>query len=342
MGPSVLLAMSGGIDSSAAAVLLGKSGYEVHGLTFRIKGVTSLSVENAAVICRKLGISHRYIDITDRFNDDVIEYFLSEYSAGRTPNPCIMCNRRIKFGLLMDIVKEEGFDFLATGHYATIKEENGRFHLEKSVDPSRDQTYFLYILKEEQLGKILFPLNGIPKEKARMICQDAGLMPADSKESREICFIEDDYRDYLENIKKIDRLNGNFITSSGEIIGPHEGIHRYTIGQRKGLGVSLGKPAFITNINGKTGDITLGDEEELMRYEINVKNVSLINGTVSNTGNIYVKIRYGSRDFEVSGIEFPEKDMMKIILKNPARAVTPGQAAVLYDGNRVLGGGTII
>lgn len=342
MGPSVLLAMSGGIDSSAAAVLLGKSGYEVHGLTFRIKGVTSSSVENAAVICKRLGISHRYTDITDRFNDDVIEYFLSEYSAGRTPNPCIMCNRRIKFGLLMDIAKEEGFDFLATGHYATIKEENGRFHLEKSVDPSRDQTYFLYILKEEQLGKILFPLNGIQKEKARKICQDAGLMPADSKESREICFIEDDYRDYLENIKKIDRLNGNFITSSGEIIGPHEGIHRYTIGQRKGLGVSLGKPAFITHINGKTGDITLGDEEELMRYEINVKNVSLINGTVSNTGNIYVKIRYGSRDFEVSGIEFPEKDLMKIILKNPARAVTPGQAAVLYDGNRVLGGGTII
>lgn len=341
MGKSVMLAMSGGIDSSAAAVLLKNEGYEVHGLTFRIDGVSSSAIENAEKICKKLSISHEYIDITERFRSDVIEYFKLEYNEGRTPNPCIMCNKNIKFGYLYDIAMEKGFDYLATGHYATIKKESGRYYLEKASDETRDQSYFLYVLKERQLGKILFPLNGIPKDKARDICSSEGLMPRDSGESREICFVPDDYRKYLESDLHIKVKKGNFITKTGEIIGSHEGIHRYTLGQRKGLGLSVGKPVFITAIDEKTGNIILGDEVELYTKEIIVKNVNLINGTLPNNERFYVKIRYGSMDYEAAEIKMVQTDEILIELQKPAKAVTPGQSAVIYFDNRVVGGGTI-
>ncbi|MBN1624661.1 MAG: tRNA 2-thiouridine(34) synthase MnmA, partial [Clostridia bacterium] len=262
-------------------------------------------------------------------------------SYGRTPNPCIMCNKNIKFGYLYGLAMENGFDYLATGHYATINQVSDRYYLEKASDETRDQTYFLYVLMESQLDKILFPLNGIPKEKAREICNTEGLMPRNSGESREICFVPDDYRNYLESDLNIKVKNGNFITKTGKIIGTHEGIHRYTLGQRKGLGITVGKPVFITHIDENTGDIILGDEEDLFTKEIIVKNVNLINGTLPNNERFYVKIRYGSMNYEAAELKLMGTDSIMIKLQEPARAVTPGQSAVIYCGSRVIGGGTI-
>jgi len=342
MSKTVLLAMSGGIDSTAAAVLLQESGYDVTGLTFRINGVSSDSIENASRICSKLGIRHEYIDITERFTKEVMDYFRLEYSKGRTPNPCIKCNSKIKFGYLYDLSVEKGFDFLATGHYASIVQEEGRLYLEKSVDETRDQTYFLYVLKENQLERVLFPLNGISKDKARKICADRGLMPQDSAESREICFIDKDYRHFVEENDDFNADYGYFISSDGKKLGKHDGLHRYTIGQRKGLGLNLGKPVFILKIDSTSGNITIGDEKDLYSDFLRIGNINLINGSIPPKIDFYVKIRYGSGDYEIDFLETETDGSILIGLAEKARAVTPGQSAVIYSGRRVIGGGTII
>lgn len=341
MSKSVLLAMSGGIDSSAAAVILMNAGYEVHGLTFRIDGVSSLAVENAWGICKKLNIPHEYIDITERFKREVIEYFRDEYSRGRTPNPCIKCNRTIKFGYIYDYAMENGYDHVSTGHYATIKETDGRYYLEKASDETRDQTYFLYVLKEEQLKNIIFPLNGVPKSKARKICADAGLMPADSKESREICFVREDYRDYLEKKLDIKIRKGNFVDKDGNVLAKHDGLHRYTIGQRKGLGFTMGKPIFITGFDEAASNIIIGEDKDLFTDELKMENISLINGSLPNQGEYYVKIRYGAEPAKVREMKISNDNAVKICLEESVRAATPGQSAVIYLGNRVVGGGII-
>ena len=341
MGNKVLLAMSGGIDSSAAAVILKEKGYEVTGYTFRIDGVTSEAIDRAAVICDKLGIPHLYVDITVKFNEKIIEYFKNEYEHGRTPNPCIRCNRDIKFGLIYEYAVENGFDYAATGHYASIVQKEGHFYLSKAVDETRDQTYFLYVLKEEQLRRILFPLNGIPKEKARQICGDAGILPADSKESREICFVPDNYKSYLINILGAESKKGNFINNDGSVIGENIGILNYTIGQRKGLGIQLGKPGYIISINPISGDIVIGDEDDLYTDEIIVSEINLINGMIPKSSDMYVKIRYSTASAHIAGIEQYD-GKIKITTEEKLRAATPGQSAVIYNGNTVVGGGVII
>ena len=341
MRNKVLLAMSGGIDSSAAAVILREKGYEVIGYTFRIAGVTSEAIERAAVICKKLGMPHLYSDITDKFNEKVIKYFKSEYEHGRTPNPCIRCNREIKFGLIYNYAVENGFEYASTGHYASITQKDGHFYLSKAIDKTRDQTYFLYVLKEEQLKRILFPLNGTPKEKARQICGDAGLLPADSKESREICFVPDNYKSYLTNNLGAESKKGSFINKDGSVIGENIGILNYTIGQRKGLGIQLGKPGYIVSINPVSGDIVIGDEDDLYTDEILVSDINLINGMIPKSSDLYVKIRYSTASARVAGIE-QDDGKIKIKTEEKLRAATPGQSAVIYNGNTVVGGGVII
>lgn len=341
MSGKVLLAMSGGIDSSAAAVLLLNRGFEVTGLTFRIDGVTSEAVERAAGICTRLGIEHIYKNITVSFNEKVIDYFKNEYENGRTPNPCIRCNRDIKFGLIYDFAMENGFDFAATGHYASILQKDDRFYLAKADDESRDQTYFLYVLTEDKLRHILFPLNGVPKSEARLICSKAGLLPADSKESREICFIPNNYKEFLNKNPGIHSLKGNFVKKDESIISKHNGIINYTIGQRKGLGIHLGKPGYILSINSKNGDITIGDEKDLYSNEINITEINLINGQIPNSSNLYVKIRYGAKQSKIENYNY-KNGILTIITIDRLRAVTPGQSAVIYDGDIVVGGGVII
>lgn len=341
MSGKVLLAMSGGIDSSAAAVILLKRGFEVTGLTFRIDGVSSEAVERAEGICERLGIEHIYKNITVPFNEKVIEYFKNEYENGRTPNPCIRCNRDIKFGLIYDFAMENGFDFAATGHYASILCKDNRFFLAKAKDKSRDQTYFLYILTEDKLRHILFPLNGVPKSEARLICSNAGLLPADSGESREICFIPGSYKDFLMLNPEVRSINGNFINKDGIVLSKHDGIINYTVGQRKGLKLNLGKPGYIISINSLNGDITIGDEKDLYSNKIFITDINLINGHIPKSSNLYVKIRYSASQAKIRDYCL-EKGNLTITAIDGLRAVTPGQSAVIYDGDTVVGGGTII
>ena len=340
MGKKVLLAMSGGIDSSAAAVILKNKGYEVTGYTFRIGGVTSEAVERAAGICKKLGIPHIYDDITKPFNEKVIQYFKNEYENGRTPNPCIRCNRDIKFGLIYDYTLKNGFDYVSTGHYASIIEDSGKFFLAKAIDYSRDQTYFLYVLKEEQLKHVLFPLNGVPKSKARIICEEAGLLPANSKESREICFVPDNYKQFLTEKLNANSKQGNFVSTDGKILGKHKGITNYTIGQRKGLGIYLGKPGYIVKIDAGSGNIVIGDENDLFSDNFVISDLSLVNGMIPKSDSLYVKIRYSAVQSRIKHIETVENDL-RIYVDDRLRAATPGQSAVIYNGDIVVGGGVI-
>lgn len=341
MTQKVLLAMSGGIDSSAAAVILLKKGYDVTGFTFKIDGVSSEAVERAADICIHLGIDHIYENITEAFNERVIVYFKNEYEMGRTPNPCIRCNRDIKFGLIYDYAINNGYDFAATGHYASILNIENRFFLSKAIDKKRDQTYFLYVLKEEQLKHILFPLNGIPKSEARLICSSTGLLPADSKESREICFVPKNYKEYLVEKLSASSSEGNFIKQDGTIISGHDGILNYTIGQRKGLGIQIGKPCYVTSINSVTGDIAIGDEADLYSNRIIISEINLINGHIPKSDNLYVKIRYSAAQTKISDCKLKNGTMI-ISTIDEVRAATPGQSAVIYDGDIVVGGGVII
>ncbi|MCD6322346.1 MAG: tRNA 2-thiouridine(34) synthase MnmA [Clostridiales bacterium] len=337
----VLLAMSGGIDSSAAAVILKGKGYNITGYTFRIKGVTSEAVERASEICDKLGIPHIYADITSKFYAKVIKYFKTEYENGRTPNPCIRCNREIKFGIIFDYAISNGFDYVSTGHYASVIKKGEHFFLGKAIDKSRDQTYFLYVLKEEQLKHILFPLNGVPKSEARAICNKADLLPANSKESREICFIPDNYKMFLTEKLGADSKPGNFISKNGDILGKHNGILNYTIGQRKGLGIHLGKPGYIVSINPLDGNIVIGDESDLYTNEFLVSEISLVNGQIPKSDLLYVKIRYSALQTRITNWVL-EDGILKISTQEKMRAVTPGQSAVIYDGDIVVGGGVIL
>lgn len=341
MGKRVLLAMSGGIDSSAAAVILKDDGYDVTGYTFRINGVTSDAVERASSICKKLGIPHIYSDITSEFYNKVIQYFKTEYENGRTPNPCIRCNREIKFGLIFDYAMSNGFDYASTGHYASIINKDNRYYLGKAIDESRDQTYFLYVLKENQLKHILFPLNGIPKSKAREICSNAGLLPANSKESREICFVPENYKIYLKEKLGAKSISGNFVSKSGELLGKHNGILNYTVGQRKGLGIHLGKPGYIMSINSMNGDISIGDETDLYTNELLISEISFVNGQIPKSDLLYVKIRYSALKARITDW-VQENGILKILTYEKMRAVTPGQSAVIYNGDIVVGGGVIL
>ncbi|MFO7612118.1 MAG: tRNA 2-thiouridine(34) synthase MnmA [Clostridia bacterium] len=342
MGGRVLLAMSGGIDSSAAAVILMRQGYEVEGFTFKIKGVNSFSVDNASKICQKLGIRHEYHDITEIFRNDVIEYFMNEYENGRTPNPCVMCNRMIKFGHIYNLAMERGFDYSATGHYASIRISGGRPRLAKSADSSRDQSYFLYVLKENQLSNILFPLEGKKKSEAREICGSLGLMSPDSRESREICFISSDYKNFLAAEGRFDSKKGIFVDINGKELGIHDGISNYTIGQRKGLGITIGKPAYIVDINPINGDITLGDDSDLYKDSFSIKDVNLINGCIPTGNELYVKIRYGAAPARINAVTEMPGAGFKIKTDEPLRAVAPGQSAVIYQNDIVVGGGVIL
>lgn len=334
--------MSGGIDSTAAAVILEKSGYDVTGFTFGIDFFDSDPAVRAKKICDKLGMPHIYQNISGKFKNEVIEYFRKEYENGRTPNPCIKCNLNIKFGYIYEYAMDSGYDYVATGHYASIREIDGKKRLSKALDPSRDQTYFLYVLKEEQLDRILFPLADVDKAEARAICGQNGLLPEDSKESREICFISDNYKRFLNEELGARNKPGNFVDTEGNIIARHEGIINYTVGQRKGLGIELGKPVYIKSIESATGDIVLSDKEELYTDSFDIAELNLINGIIPKNEPLYVKIRYGAPYVRIAGMTDKGGGVMQITSEKPLKAVTPGQSAVICTDSYIVGGGAII
>lgn len=339
----VVVAMSGGVDSSVAAALLKEEGYEVLGVTMcHYDGDKNL--EAVHQIAQKLGISWYILDFTKEFKRLVIDYFCKEYLAGRTPNPCVICNLKIKFGLLLKKAKSLGADYIATGHYAINEYEQkiNRFQLKRGVDESKDQSYFLYRLNQDILPYVLFPLGRFKKSQSRELAKKFGLKNYKKEESQEICFIrEGDYRKFLRQNISESIKQGKFIDNSGNILGIHQGIPFYTIGQRKRLGVSSNKRRYVIKINSQENSIILGKEEDLYQNKLIIKDLNFISGDkLSDAIKVEVKIRYNCK--KSSAIISPyEDDKILIDFEKPQRAITPGQSAVFYQGDIVIGGGII-
>ena len=354
----VLVAMSGGIDSSVAAVLLHESGYEVIGLTMKTwdyansggekkeTGCCSIdSIQDAREIAVKLGFPHYIFDIREEFGDAVIDYFVEEYLAGRTPNPCIICNTHIKWNALLKRADKFGCDYIATGHYAVVRQENNRHIISKGYDSQKDQSYVLWGLNQQNLARTLFPMGKFLKSDIRKMALEMGFSGlANKPESYEICFIPDnDYRSFI-NRKKPDTItqfaNGKIITTEGEIVGKHNGYPFYTIGQRKGI-VAMGEPYYVVQIIPETNTIVIGREEELFSRSLLVKQLNLIKyQKLPAELSVTTKIRY--RDAGSESIVVPKNaHEAAVYFSDPVKSITPGQAAVFYEDNDVVGGGWI-
>ena len=342
MQEKVLVGMSGGVDSSAAALVLKNNGYDVSGITLTLtENDNSGDINDAKAVCEKLGINHIVLDLRNEFKENVISYFINEYKAGRTPNPCIACNKHIKFGAMLDFAEKNGFSKIATGHYARVVEENGRFLLKRGADLQKDQSYVLYSLTQSQLSRLLLPLGEISKAQVREMTEKAGLISADRPDSQDICFVPDgDYAAFIEKTDGFTSNKGDYVDISGKTLGKHEGVIHYTIGQRKGLGIALGKPQFVIDKNPETNCVVLGDEEHLFKKQVYVENVNYIPFDDLKTAMpVKAKLRY--RHKEQPAVIYPYKEGIMIEFSEPQRAPSPGQAAVFYYSDVVLGGGII-
>ncbi len=333
----VLIGMSGGVDSSVAAALLKEQGYDVYGVTLKLNDGDTSFIDDAAAVCDILGIPFTVIDFRNEFKKYVKDEFVKEFKQGRTPNPCVICNKMIKFGALFDYALKNGFDYVATGHYAKIKVKNGVYSLYMAESREKDQTYFLYALTQEKLAKILMPLGEYDKDAVRKLAQKFNLPVWRKKDSQDICFIPDgDKNAYLKNF--LDGTPGDFLDVSGNVIGRHEGIFNYTYGQRKGLG-AFGKPMFVLSINPYNNSITLGEAGQEFSESFIVTDVNLIKD-LDNSFSCSCKVRYSTNSLPC--IVTRNGDNLDVKLLSPARSITPGQACVFYENERLLGGGTIV
>lgn len=340
----VLLGMSGGVDSSVAALVLKEAGYEVAGVTLSLCGVSDeKNSADAKSVCQRLDIRHMDLDLKRNFAETVINSFADQYFLGNTPNPCICCNKHIKFGALADFAKEKGFSKIATGHYARIEKGNdGRYLLKKAKDTNKDQSYVLYCLTQDQLAMALFPLGELSKEEIRQTARENELVCADRPDSQDICFVPDgDYATFIERWTGKTCPEGNYIDVNGNILGKHSGMIRYTTGQRKGLGIALGRPQFVLSKNAENGDVVLGDEGGLFKTEVLIKDVNFIPfDKLEAPLKVTAKLRYSQREEEA--VIYPEGERVRIVFERPQRAPSPGQSAVFYNGDTVVGGGIII
>ena len=338
----ILIAMSGGVDSSVAALILKKQGYEVLGVTMNLFNNEN-AVSDSKVVCDKLNIEHKTIDYSFEFNSCVINYFINEYLNCKTPNPCVMCNKKIKFGLLYEFAKKNGCKFIATGHYAKVEysEKYNRYVLKKADNLKKDQSYFLYNLKKEMLPYILFPLSTFQsKDEIRDVADKNNIITAHKKDSQDICFIKDgDYKKFLKsNVNNIEN-KGNIILN-GQIIGVHNGLYKYTIGQRKGLGISHLNPLYVIGFNKDFNELIVGEEKDLYVKSFKVKdyNLLLIDELLKPL-EVDVKTRYKSR--ESKAIISLDGEYINVEFLHPQKGVTSGQSAVFYIDDIVLGGGII-
>lgn len=334
--------MSGGVDSSVCAALLKNDGYEVLGITLDLFGDTTQSQADAKSVCDSLEIEHTVFNLKNEFKGFVIDNFINEYINGRTPNPCIVCNRTIKFGEMLKLADKLGCDKIATGHYAKIIEKNGRFLLCRGDDRSKDQSYVLYCLTQKQLSRTVFPLASHSKDEVRTTAEGLNLVNANKKDSQDICFVPDgDYAAFIEKTANFVAQTGNYLDINGKVLGQHKGVIRYTIGQRKGLGIALGKPAFVIDKNPNTNEVIIGDEENLFYNKVYIENLNFIPfDELKGEMKVFCKLRY--RHTEQPAIIKPYKNGVLVEFDAPQRAPSPGQAAVFYDGDIVVGGGTIV
>ncbi len=343
----VAIGMSGGVDSSVAAALLLREGYEIIGITMLLEGSDQKNADDARRVCDKLGIEHHTVDFSDEFCKNVIDYFVAEYQNGRTPNPCIVCNRYLKFDAMQRFAEGLGANKIATGHYAKIEynETMGRYILKQASSSEKDQTYALYSLTQKQLSKTLMPLGDLEsKAETRRIANELGFDVANKSDSMEICFIPDkDYASFIVNHSGKEGEPGNFVDTVGNVLGRHNGIINYTIGQRKGLGVTFGKPMFVTKIDAAKNEIVLGEKGTEFSDELTADNLNFMPfDKLVDKIEVLAKVRYSAKPASATVIP-TGNDEVKVVFDTPQRAVTPGQAVVFYnrDDMSVIGGGII-
>ena len=350
-----IIAMSGGVDSSVAAQLIKTSGAECIGVTMKLIGDSELSIspscctdkdiEDAANVCERLGIEHRIFNLSASFKEKVVDDFVRCYENGITPNPCVRCNRYLKFDALFNHTADLGADKVVTGHYARVvrDEKSGRDLLKKAKDMTKDQTYVLYSLTQAQLSRACFPLGELDKSEVRRIASESGLINADKKDSQDICFIKDQkYYEFIEGYTGIKYPKGNFIDTRGNILGEHKGIIRYTVGQGKKLGLVLPEPLYVLDVDPINNTVTLAKDAELYKNELRARNINLISvPKIEGEMRVKAKIRYRHNEAEATVTQTAD-DEIRVVFDKAQRAITRGQAVVLYDGDTVVGGGTII
>ena len=353
----VVVGMSGGVDSSVAAWLLKEQGYDVIGVTMQIwqdednvvqeenGGCCGLSaVDDARRVAASIGIPYYVMNFKDEFKKTVIDYFTEEYLNGRTPNPCIACNRYVKWEALLQRSLSIGADYIATGHYARIDRlPNGRYAIRRSATLAKDQTYALYNLTQEQLAHTLMPVGEYSKDRIREMADEIGLMVAHKPDSQDICFVPDgDYASFIEETTDHPLPEGNFVSPDGKILGRHKGIIHYTVGQRKGLGLALGYPAFVLEIRPETNEVVIGTYDESLTHTVRADRLNFMSvEDLTEPMRVFAKIRYNHKGAWCT-VEKTGEDEITCTFDEPIRAATPGQAVVLYDGEYVLGGGTIL
>ncbi len=346
MKKKVFVAMSGGVDSSAAALLLKEAGYDATGVTMclgiredgdRTRCCGLDAIDDAKRVCDQLQIPHFVFDFAAEMEERVIGKFTAEYRRGRTPNPCIDCNRYLKFGTLLGKARGIGFDYLATGHYARIEKQGDEWHLLRPQDRIKDQTYFLYPIKKDDLSSILFPLGGLNKEEVRTLTKKAGLHVAQKAESQDICFVtQGSYGQFFQE-RNVPSIPGDIVDKTGRILGKHKGIIYYTIGQRGGLGISAKTPLYVVEIDAAKNKVVVGEKKELYSAGLIAGDINLL--TADFPAEMEAKIRYRKKTAHC--IVQKDGDKLKVIFQEAQESITPGQAVVFYDGDRVLGGGVI-
>ncbi len=344
MKKRVLVAMSGGVDSSVAAALLQKQGFIVEGVTMKLTAGLCCDIGSAQAVCSHLDIPHRMLDAQAEFSRVVVQNFISEYHLGRTPNPCIRCNDLVKFQHLLDYARSNGFDYLATGHYARIEKDQAasRFLLKKGVDAGKDQSYFLYRLTQKQMIHVFFPLGKLRKIEVRALARELALPAAERPESQEICFVPDNnYRTFLKEHAPGSLRPGEIAMTDGTVVGKHDGVAFFTVGQRRKLGVAAGERLYVVRVEPETNRVVLGKLSELQRREMTVSDTNLISVHKLQTRMpVTVKIRYRS-PFVPAMIGPDAAGRIRVVFDHPVPGVCPGQAAVFYDDDMVVGGGVI-
>ncbi|OFW64649.1 MAG: tRNA 2-thiouridine(34) synthase MnmA [Actinobacteria bacterium RBG_16_67_15] len=345
-----LVAMSGGVDSSVAAALMLEAGYEVIGVTLKqwvapdgslptAGCCTVADAEDARKVAARLGIPHYVLDHSAEFTAEVVDRFVADYAAGLTPNPCVECNRRVRFGALLGRVEPLGCDVLVTGHYARIGTRRGRPALLRAADPAKDQSYVLHMLTAADLARVRFPIGDLTKAEVRDHASRLGLRTAAKPDSQDLCFVAGDYRAFLQARLPEIRRPGAMVDASGAVVGKHDGVAGFTVGQRRGLGIAVGEPRFVVAVDPATATVRVGPRSDLAVAACRVSGVHFVNDPVTTGEAVAVKVRYRSRP--VPARLFPQGEVWRVAFTTPQEAVAPGQAAVFYRDDEVLGGGTI-